>query len=179
MLVPPPSPPFVYFFSPPAFPLDGTRGWVSGWWTLKLKPASLCCGDGMDGACCHAVVLAVKGSSSGAVVLNHRQVGGSARVMLAPGAPSLEARLGAGEKPCRLAPPRAELNWLLLKKKQQSRAPHLRSCVHAMNVPRVPCNRRRSNNVSPSRVARYIFFFSKVFKCICSHHYPVVPLRDD
>lgn len=88
---------------------------MSGWWTLKLKPAS--CAVGMAWMACAATLLyLLKGSLSSAVVHNHHQVGGSAEVTLAPGAPSLEVRLGAGEKPCRLALPHAELNWLLLKK---------------------------------------------------------------
>lgn len=81
---------------------------MSGWWTWKLKPR----GDGMGG---NAAVLLdlLKGSSSGAVAHIHHQAGRSARVTPAPGAPSLGARLGTGEKPCRIAVPRSELNWLL------------------------------------------------------------------
>lgn len=81
---------------------------MSGWWTWKLKP----CGDGMDGDAAMLLYL-LKGSLSGAVAHIHHQAGRSAQIMLAPGAPSLEARLGAGKKPCRIAVPRSELNWLL------------------------------------------------------------------
>lgn len=62
-----------------------------------------------------ALLYLLRGSLSGAVVHNHHQVGGSAQVTQAHGAPGLEARPGAGEKPCKLAVPHAELNWLLFK----------------------------------------------------------------
>lgn len=129
---------------------------MSGWWTLKLKPAS--CAVGMVRMVRAATLLyLLKGSSSGAVVRNHHQVGGSVQVTPALGAPSLEMRLGAGQKPCR----HAELNGLLLKEKQQSQTPHLRSCIHTMNMPWVPCNCRRNNSVLPSGVATDIFFSAK------------------
>lgn len=73
ILLVPPSPFVSSFFFP--FPLDGTRGWVSGWWTLKLKPVS--CAVGMAWMARAAVLLyLLKGSSSSAVVHNHHQVGG-------------------------------------------------------------------------------------------------------
>lgn len=60
---------------------------MSGWWTLKLKPAS--CAVGMLWMVRAATLLyLLKGSSPGAVVHNHHQVGGSAQVTLALGAPT-------------------------------------------------------------------------------------------
>lgn len=125
LLFPPTRPFFVYFL----LPVGGTRGWGSGRWALNLKPVSHAVRMA-QAASAAAPLCLLEGSWCRAVVHNHCQVGGRARVTLAPAAPMLVVGLGAGGRPQRLVYPTG-LNWLLLKT-QLGQAKHLSwDAVHA------------------------------------------------